>query len=80
MKDSKVVVDVSQRQLAMLHPLPLDAERLAGFVAERQRVNRKASLPYGFEKIAETGVLENLTLAASMKRGGPAGIFKGSSC
>jgi len=53
-------------------PLPLSQVRLTrGFWAERQRVNRRASIPIGSRRLRDAGNLDNLGLAAdpSGKRG-----------
>jgi DUF1680 family protein len=48
-----------------LRPLgPARARLAAGFLAERQRVNRTQTLPHGFAQLRRSGTLENLRLAA----------------
>ncbi|NUR09153.1 MAG: glycoside hydrolase family 127 protein [Nocardioidaceae bacterium] len=50
---------------AATSPLPLSEVRLTrGFWADRQRVNRTASLPIGSSRLRDAGNLENLRLAA----------------
>jgi len=50
---------------AATSPLPLSRIRLTrGFWADRQRVNRAASIPIGSRRLREAGNLENLRLAA----------------
>lgn len=50
---------------AATHPLPLSHVRITrGFWAERQRVNRTASIPLGSGRLREAGNLENLQVAA----------------
>jgi DUF1680 family protein len=48
-----------------LRPLgPGRARIVDGFLAERQRVNREATIPHGFEQLGRAGPLDNLRLAA----------------
>jgi uncharacterized protein len=48
-----------------LRPLgPGQARIVGGFLAERQRVNREATIPHGFEQLGRAGPLDNLRLAA----------------
>jgi uncharacterized protein len=48
-----------------LRPLgPGQARISGGFLAERQRVNREATIPHGFEQLGRAGPLDNLRLAA----------------
>ena len=48
-----------------LRPLGHGQARIVdGFLAERQRVNREATIPHGFEQLGRAGPLDNLRLAA----------------
>jgi uncharacterized protein len=48
-----------------LRPLgPFQARIVDGFLAERQRVNRRHTIPHGFEQLQRAGTLDNLRLAA----------------
>jgi DUF1680 family protein len=43
---------------------PSGAAIAGGFLAERQRTNRRQTIPHGFDQLERSGTLDNLRLAA----------------
>ena len=43
---------------------PSEAAIVGGFLAERQRTNRRLTIPHGFDQLERSGTLDNLRLAA----------------
>jgi DUF1680 family protein len=62
---SPVVVDTSKSRYSRLRPLPLnDVRLLDGFLEPRRRVNREATLPSQYDRLEQTGRLDNFRRAA----------------
>ena len=60
---------------AVLRPLDLgDVAIRGGLWAERQRVNREVTIPFGFEQLERAGNFENLRLAACASEAAYAGL------
>jgi DUF1680 family protein len=60
-------VDPTPGAALRLRPLPAGAARITGgFWADRLRLNREQSIPYGFEQLDRAGNLHDLRLAAGM--------------
>src|SRR5215212_7156592 len=62
---SPVVVDTSKSRYSRLRPLPLSEVRLLdGLLEPRRRVNREATLPSQYDRLEQTGRLDNFRRAA----------------
>jgi DUF1680 family protein len=69
------VVAVGDGSHARLRPLGMgDVEISGGLWAERQRINREVTLPYGAEQLERAGNFENLRLAAGTGKGAYSGL------
>ena len=64
------VVDTRGSPKGTLLPLPLASVRLDGFLGGWQKVNRESSLPHGYAKLVETGVISNFEAAAGRRKAG----------
>jgi uncharacterized protein len=60
-----VVVETSKSRYSRLRPLPLnDVRLLDGFLEPRRRVNRETTLPSQYDRLEQTGRLDNFRRAA----------------
>jgi DUF1680 family protein len=65
---SPVVVDTSHSRYSRLRPLPLGNVRLTdAFLEPRRRLNREATLPSQYDRLEQTGRLDNFRRAAGKK-------------
>lgn len=63
-------VALSARAATTFRPLPVDAAVVvSGFWAQRQQVNRMASIPSGLRRLRESGIFRNLRRAAGWAEG-----------
>jgi len=66
---------VGRDSAAVLRPIHAgDVRIVGGLWAERQRVNREVTIPYGFEQLERAGNFENLRLAAGASEAAYAGL------
>jgi DUF1680 family protein len=64
------VVNIGKSPFAKLRPLHFGAVRLlGGFWAGWQARNARQAIPTGYEKLAQSGVLENFETAAGLRQG-----------
>ena len=70
MEDKKGPVDTARSPHARWHTLPLTSVRLnGGFWADRQAVNRRASLEHGYRMLEKAGNFHNFRVAAGREKG-----------
>src|SRR5215212_5150453 len=73
---SPVVVDTSKSRYSRLRPLPLSEVRLLdGLLEPRRRVNREATLPSQYDRLEQTGRLDNFRRAAGRIDVAYSGVF-----
>ncbi len=53
---------------ARWHKLPLESVKLSGgFWASRQDINRRVTIPHGYQMLEQVGTLDNFRIAAGLK-------------
>ena len=69
-RGSTAIVDTSRSPKRKLQSLPFDAVRPgAGFWSSWRATNRREALPYGYDKLVSSGVIQNFEVASGRKPG-----------
>lgn len=78
--NGSVVADTSHSPYARLRPVPISAVRIKdGLLAERMRVNRDVTIPSQFEKMEESGRIDNFRRASGKIDGPFQGLYYNDS-